>query len=200
MLHCWSGILGRNIRIMPPPGIEPRVVGRLTRSLVTTPTELSLPALESTVSRFCDVSWFAVRQLVSTSVTRCLREAVNIKCRTNTQNPVAGIGRRTMKQSSCTLLIGGRENVVGVTGWKVRESNPGGGGIFRTRPERTWVPPSLLYNGYRVSFLGVKRPERGVDHPPLPRPRLWKRSATHLPSICARKASKLRNLIAYRSQ
>jgi hypothetical protein len=27
-------------------------------------------------------------------------------------------------------------------------------------------PPSLLYNGYRVSFPGVKRPGRGVDHPP----------------------------------
>ena len=24
----------------------------------------------------------------------------------------------------------------------------------------------VLYNGYRVSFPGVKRPERGVDHPP----------------------------------
>jgi hypothetical protein len=27
--------------------------------------------------------------------------------------------------------------------------------------------PSLLYNGYRVSFTGVKRPGRGVGHPPL---------------------------------
>jgi hypothetical protein len=27
-------------------------------------------------------------------------------------------------------------------------------------------PPSLLYNGYRVSFPGVKRMGRGVDHPP----------------------------------
>ena len=27
-------------------------------------------------------------------------------------------------------------------------------------------PASLLYNGYRVSFPGVKRPRRGVDHPP----------------------------------
>ena len=27
-------------------------------------------------------------------------------------------------------------------------------------------PPSLLYNWYRVSFPGVKRPGRGVDHPP----------------------------------
>jgi phosphoketolase len=26
---------------------------------------------------------------------------------------------------------------------------------FRTRPDRTWVLPSLLYNGYRV-FLGAK--------------------------------------------
>jgi hypothetical protein len=27
------------------------------------------------------------------------------------------------------------------------------------------APPSLLYNGYRVPFPGVKRPGRGVDHP-----------------------------------
>ena len=26
--------------------------------------------------------------------------------------------------------------------------------------------PTFLYNGYRVPFPGVKRPERGVDHPP----------------------------------
>jgi hypothetical protein len=29
-----------------------------------------------------------------------------------------------------------------------------------------WGPPSLLYNGYRVSFPGVKRSGRGVDYPP----------------------------------
>ena len=28
-------------------------------------------------------------------------------------------------------------------------------------------PPSLLSNGYRVSFPGVKRPGRGINHPPL---------------------------------
>jgi hypothetical protein len=39
--------------------------------------------------------------------------------------------------------------------------NPGGGEIFRTRPDRPWGPPSLLCNGYRV-----KLPGRGVDHPP----------------------------------
>ena len=37
--------------------------------------------------------------------------------------------------------------------------------IWCTRPDRHWDPPSLLYNVYCVSFPGVKRPERGVDHP-----------------------------------
>jgi hypothetical protein len=48
----------------------------------------------------------------------------------------------------------------------VRGSNPGAGEVFRTRPDRPWGPPSLLYNGYRVSFPGVKRPGRGLNHPP----------------------------------
>ena len=29
----------------------------------------------------------------------------------------------------------------------------------------TFGPIQPLYNGYRVSYLGVKRPGRGVDHP-----------------------------------
>ena len=61
------------------------------------------------------------------------------------------------------------------TGWTVRGSKFGVGEYLRTRPDRPWVPPSLLDNGYRVSFPGVKRPERGVDHPPhlAPRLTLW---------------------------
>ena len=43
---------------------------------------------------------------------------------------------------------------------------PVGGEIFRTRPDRPWGPPSLLYDGYRISLPRVKRPERGDDHPP----------------------------------
>ena len=31
--------------------------------------------------------------------------------------------------------------------------------IFRTRPDRPWGPPSVLYNGYRVSFQGGKAAE-----------------------------------------
>jgi hypothetical protein len=46
--------------------------------------------------------------------------------------------------------------------------------IFRTRPDRPWGPPSLLHNGYRVSFPGVKRPGRFVNHPPHLAPRLKK--------------------------
>jgi hypothetical protein len=34
---------------------------------------------------------------------------------------------------------------------------------------------SHLYNGYRVSFLGVKRPGRDVDHLPHPAPTLKKK-------------------------
>jgi hypothetical protein len=37
--------------------------------------------------------------------------------------------------------------------------------MFRSRPDRPWGPRSLLYNVYRVSFPGIKRPGRGVDHP-----------------------------------
>ena len=37
--------------------------------------------------------------------------------------------------------------------------------IFRTRPDRPWGPPSLLYNGYRV-IPGGKAAGRSVEHPP----------------------------------
>ena len=42
-------------------------------------------------------------------------------------------------------------------------SNPGGGEIFRTCPDRPWGTPSLLYNGYRVFPGGKERPERDAD-------------------------------------
>ena len=46
-------------------------------------------------------------------------------------------------------------------------SNPGGGEILRTRPDRPWGPPSLLYNGYRVLPGGKERPGRDADPSPL---------------------------------
>jgi hypothetical protein len=52
-------------------------------------------------------------------------------------------------------------------GWKVRRSNPGGEDeISRTRSDRPWDPPSVLYDGYRVSVPGVKWPERGFENTP----------------------------------
>jgi hypothetical protein len=45
--------------------------------------------------------------------------------------------------------------IILATGWTVRGSNPGGGEIFRTRPDRPWDPPSLQHNGYWV-FTGGK--------------------------------------------
>jgi hypothetical protein len=42
---------------------------------------------------------------------------------------------------------------------RYKKKNPGGGEIFRTRPDRPWG------TGY---FPGVKRPGGGADHPPPP--------------------------------
>ena len=52
------------------------------------------------------------------------------------------------------------------TGWTVRGSNPGGGEIFRTSPNRLWGPPSLLYNGYWVFPGGKQLPGRDADPSP----------------------------------
>ena len=53
-----------------------------------------------------------------------------------------------------------------VTGWTVRGSDPGGGEIFRTCPDRPCRPPSLLYNGYRVFPGGKERAGRDADPSP----------------------------------
>jgi len=45
-------------------------------------------------------------------------------------------------------------------------SNPGGDEILRTCPDRSWGPPSLLYNGYRVFPGGKERLGRAADYSP----------------------------------
>jgi hypothetical protein len=50
--------------------------------------------------------------------------------------------------------------------WTVRGSNPSGGEILGTSPDRSWGPPSLLYNGYRVFHGGKAAGER--RWPPTP--------------------------------
>jgi len=47
-----------------------------------------------------------------------------------------------------------------------RGSNPSGGEIFRTCPDRRWDPLSLLYNGYQVFPGGKERLGRDADPSP----------------------------------
>jgi len=57
--------------------------------------------------------------------------------------------------------------------------------IFCARPDQPWGPPSLLYNGYRISFTGLKRPGRGVNHPPRSNAEVKKEwSYTSTPPLC----------------
>jgi len=37
--------------------------------------------------------------------------------------------------------------------------------LYTSKSHLPWGPPRLLYNGYWVTFPGVQRPGRGVDHP-----------------------------------
>ena len=41
-----------------------------------------------------------------------------------------------------------------------------GGRDFPSRPDQPWWSPDVLCNGHQVSFSGVRRPGRGVHHPP----------------------------------
>jgi hypothetical protein len=66
------------------------------------------------------------------------------------------------------------------TDWTVRRSNPGGGEIFRTFPDRPWEPPSLLYNGYRVFPGGKVRPGRNADPSPPSSAEVKSRVELHL--------------------
>ena len=50
-------------------------------------------------------------------------------------------------------------------GWAVRGSNPGGGEIFRTRPDGPGAHPAS-YTMDTESLPVLKRPWRGIDHPP----------------------------------
>jgi hypothetical protein len=59
-------------------------------------------------------------------------------------------------------------SIVTCCGLDGRVSNAGGGKIFRIRPDRPWCPPSLLHNGYQVSYLVVKWLRNGIYHLPLP--------------------------------
>jgi hypothetical protein len=78
--------------------------------------------------------------------------------------------------------------VVGI-GARYKLDGPGiesrwGGEVFRIRPHRPRGPPSLLYNGYQVSFPGVKRPGRGVHQALLFSAEVKERVELYLYSPC----------------
>ena len=53
-----------------------------------------------------------------------------------------------------------RKCFIAYLSWTVRGSIAGGGGeIFRTRPDRPWVPPGPRYDGYRSSAEVKERVE-----------------------------------------
>ena len=61
----------------------------------------------------------------------------------------------------------GRDSSVGIATRycrRVKDRITVGGEINRTRSYRTCGPSSPLYNGYWVSFSGVKQPVRGLDY------------------------------------
>ena len=53
------------------------------------------------------------------------------------------------------------------------------GEIFRTHPERPGGPTNFLYHRYKISFPGLKKPGRGVDHQPHLVPRLKKEKSNN---------------------
>ena len=53
--------------------------------------------------------------------------------------------------------------------------------IFRTCPARSWCPPSLLFNRYRVFPTEKQRPGRDADPSPLPVP--WSRKSRAIPLL-----------------
>ena len=60
-----------------------------------------------------------------------------------------------------------RRYEVYATGWTVRGSNPHRNirfFCFPTQPYRLWDPSIFLYNAYRSSFQGLKRPGREANH------------------------------------
>jgi hypothetical protein len=61
-------------------------------------------------------------------------------------------------QLSRYIFLCGLGSSVGIAtdyGGTVRGSDPCGGKIFRTRPDRPWGTPNFLYDGYRI-FPGDK--------------------------------------------
>jgi len=75
--------------------------------------------------------------------------------------------QNSLPHYSVHLLAGTAQSGMKLTiGWMAWGSNPGGGEIFHACSDWPWGSPTLLYNGYWVSFLEAKQLRKGADHPP----------------------------------
>ena len=63
------------------------------------------------------------------------------------------------------VLCDNSHDCIATTDWTVRGSNPRGGEIFRTRPDRPWAHLASYTMG-TGSFPRGKRAGRDFDHPP----------------------------------
>ena len=72
-----------------------------------------------------------------------------------------------MKECGNNILYVSLQMLRLASGWTVRGSNPvEGGEIFCACPDRSWGPPSLPYNAYRVFPRGKEWPGRDADPSP----------------------------------
>jgi hypothetical protein len=115
--------------------------------------------------------------LSTTFLNNSSRYALTLLCPTNAACPLLICPSRTVTKpvpnsshafsdvclfpisKVCCQSVVGRDSSVGIA-TRYGLDFPGidsrrGGEIFRTRPDRLWGPPSLLYNGYRI-FPGSK--------------------------------------------
>jgi hypothetical protein len=89
------------------------------------------------------------------------------------------------------IHIVGRDGVVGIA-TRYGLDGPGIESRWgRDFPHPSWGLPNLLSSGYWVSFSGVKRPERGANHPPPSSAEVKETVQLHLyspsgPSWCSR--------------
>jgi len=93
------------------------------------------------------------------------------------QEPFANSSSGRQFNFHISLIGVGMATRYGGTVWG---SNPGGSEVLRTRRDRPWGLSSLVYNGYWVSFPGLKRPRHDVDQSPLPSSEVKKKVELYL--------------------